>query len=77
MIKGQAMSFTKGFTKGQEFNIWAASTNNSDFNQRYQWCLENLGPALDYPPRWQPIGNCGFRFRDLKDEMWFKLRWGG
>lgn len=52
--------------------------NNSLFDQRYNWCLENLGPALDYPPRWEIIGlgNIKFKFRDPKDEMWFKLRWG-
>jgi hypothetical protein len=51
---------------------------HSPFNQRYNWCLANLGPGLESPPRWEPIGigNPKFRFRDPKDEMWFKLRWG-
>ena len=62
---------------GQEVTAWAGMfVDNIRFNQRYDWCLENLGPALDYPPRWQPVGNLAFKFRDPKDEMWFKLRWG-
>ena len=52
--------------------------NHSPFNQRYDWCLANLGPGLESPPRWEPIGigNPKFKFRDPQDEMWFKLRWG-
>jgi hypothetical protein len=49
-------------------------------DERYDWCLKHLGPAQDYPPRWQP-GDLGyplrFRFRDPADEVWFRLRWGG
>jgi hypothetical protein len=60
--------------------VWYDEETNTIFDQRYNWCLENLGPATDYPPRWAPtgtaIGNAGFRFRDPQDEVWFKLRWG-
>lgn len=51
---------------------------NTPYNQRYTWCLENFGPDLDYPPRWEPVGTSPtqFRFRDPKDELWFRLRWG-
>jgi hypothetical protein len=48
------------------------------FDERYNWCLANLGPATDYPPRWEP-GELGhplkFRFRDPKDRIMFMLRW--
>ena len=59
-----------------KFTVWYDDLANTEFDKRYNWCLENLGPATDYPPRWQPVGNMAFRFRDPKDEMWFKLRWG-
>jgi len=43
--------------------VWYDEMTNTLFDQRYNWCLENLGPATDYPPRWQPtgtgIGNAG------------------
>ena len=59
--------------------VWIDDVDtHSTWNQRYDWCLANLGPATDYPPRWQPIGigQARFRFRDPQDEVWFKLRWG-
>jgi hypothetical protein len=47
-------------------------------DQRYDWCLEHLGTAQDYPPRWSP-GELGhplnFRFRDPRDELLFKIQW--
>ena len=50
-----------------------------EFFKRYDWCLEHLGTAQDYPPRWAP-GELGhplnFRFRDPADEVWFRLHWG-
>lgn len=52
----------------------------SKFDERYNWCLANLGLASQYPPRWEPGGPMGnpleFRFRDPLDELLFKLRWG-
>ena len=67
--------------KGTEIeSVWYDEINNTEFDKRYNWCLENLGPATDYPPRWQPIvigiSQSTFRFRDPADEMWFRLRWG-
>lgn len=59
--------------------VWMDELSDTPFNHRYNWCLENLGPGLEYPPRWQ-MGEIGsplkFRFRDPADEVWFKLRWG-
>jgi hypothetical protein len=66
-------------SKGQQITgVWYDEIANTPFNQRYNWCLANLGPARDYPPRWEPIGigNPKFKFRDPQDEVWFKLRWG-
>jgi hypothetical protein len=51
---------------------------DTPFNQRYNWCLENFGPGLEYPPRWESgeLGNpLKFRFRDPYDEILFLLRW--
>jgi len=66
--------------KGAEISgVWIDDVDrHSPFNQRYNWCLENLGPATDWPARWEPtgIGNPKFKFRDPKDEVWFRLRWG-
>ena len=63
---------------GKQTYNWYDEINNTRFDKQYNWCLENLGPATDYPPRWQPIsiGQAQFRFRDPADEMWFKLQWG-
>jgi hypothetical protein len=64
---------------GKQAYNWYDEVANSLFDQRYNWCLANLGPATDYPPRWEPIGlgNIKFRFRDPRDEVWFRLVWGG
>jgi len=65
--------------KGTEIeSVWYDEINNTEFDKRYNWCLENLGPATDYPPRWWPVdlGRGSFRFRDPADHVWFKLRWG-
>ena len=66
--------------KGKQITgVWIDDINpNSPFNQRYDWCLANLGPGLESPPRWEPIGigNPKFKFRDPRDEVWFRLRWG-
>ena len=63
---------------GRQAYTWYDESANTEFDQQYNWCLENLGPATDYPPRWQPIGigQARFRFRDPADQLWFKLRWG-
>lgn len=67
-------------TQGHEITgVWLDEIDrHAPFNQRYNWCRENLGPGLESPPRWEPIGigNPKFRFRDPADEMWFRLRWG-
>ena len=66
--------------KGKQITgVWIDDLDtHSPFNQRYDWCLKYFGTAQDYPPRWAP-GELGyplkFRFRDPRDEMWFKLRW--
>ena len=66
--------------KGTEIKaVWIDDVDaHSPWNQRYDWCLANLGPGLESPPRWQPIGigNPKFKFRDPADEVWFRLRWG-
>lgn len=66
--------------KGTEIeSVWIDDLDtHSPWNQRYDWCLENLGPATDYPPRWWPVdlGRGSFRFRDPADQLWFRLRWG-
>jgi hypothetical protein len=64
---------------GRQAYTWYDEVNNTIFDRQYNWCLENLGPATDYPPRWQPIGigQARFRFRDPRDETLFLLRWGG
>jgi hypothetical protein len=65
--------------KGTEIeSVWYDEINNTEFDKRYNWCLENLGPARDYPPRWWPVdlGRGSFRFRDPADQLWFRLRWG-
>jgi len=65
--------------KGKTFTgIWYDEVVNTEFDKRYNWCLENLGPATDYPPRWEPIGigNPKFKFCDPRDEILFLLRWG-
>jgi hypothetical protein len=63
---------------GKQTYNWYDEINNTRFNQRYDWCLANLGPGLESPPRWEPIGigNPTFKFRDPADHLWFKLRWG-
>lgn len=66
-------------SKGHEITgVWYDEIADTPYNQRYTWCLENLGPGLEYPPRWEPIGTgpTKFRFRDPADQLWFKLRWG-
>ena len=66
--------------KGTEIKVvWIDDVDtHSPWNQRYNWCLENLGPARDSPPRWWPVdlGRGSFRFRDPADHLWFRLRWG-
>ena len=65
--------------KGTEIvNVWYDEIANTEFDKRYNWCLENLGPATDSPPRWWPVdlGRGSFRFRDPADQLWFRLRWG-
>ena len=66
--------------KGTEIeSVWIDDLDtHSPWNQRYDWCLENLGPATDYPPRWWPVdlGRGSFRFRNPADQLWFRLRWG-
>jgi hypothetical protein len=44
--------------KGTEIKtVWIDDVDtHSPWNQRYDWCLENLGPATDSPPRWCSIG---------------------
>jgi hypothetical protein len=57
--------------KGTEIeSVWYDEINNTEFNKRYNWCLENLGPARDSPPRWWPVdlGRGSFRFRDPADQ---------
>ena len=65
--------------KGKTFTGILYHEVDTEFNRQYNWCLENLGPATDYPPRWEP-GELGhplkFRFRDSKDKIMFILRWG-
>ena len=43
--------------KGTEIKaVWIDDVDtHSPWNQRYDWCLANLGPATDYPPRWWPV----------------------
>ena len=65
--------------KGTEIeSVWYDEINNTEFDKRYNWCLENLGPATDSPPRWWPVdlGRGSFRFRNPADQLWFRLRWG-
>ena len=66
--------------KGTEIKtVWIDDVDtHSPWNQRYNWCLENLGPTTDSPPRWWPVdlGRGSFRFRDPADHLWFRLRWG-
>ena len=64
--------------KGKITGVIIDELANTPFNQRYDWCLENLGPATDSPPRWWPVdlGRGSFRFRDPADHLWFRLRWG-
>lgn len=65
--------------KSESQGTWFDIDANNAFDQRYNWCLKNLGPATEYPPRWEP-GETGhplkFRFRDPKDELLFTLKWG-
>lgn len=66
--------------KGTEIeSVWIDEFTDTRWDRCYNWCFENMGPATDYPPRWQP-GDLGdplrFKFRDPRDELWFKLRWG-
>jgi hypothetical protein len=76
MIGVNDMTTTKQLISNQ---VWYDEKVNSRFDQRYDWCLEHLGTAQDYPPRWSP-GELGhplnFRFRDPADEVWFRLHWG-
>lgn len=64
--------------KGKITGVIIDELANTPFNQRYDWCLANLGPGLESPPRWEPIGigNPKFKFRDPRDETLFLLRWG-
>jgi hypothetical protein len=66
-------------TKGLNItSMWIDEIADTPFNHRYTWCLENLGPGLEYPPRWQPgeLRNpLKFRFSNPHDELLFLLRW--
>ena len=48
--------------------------------QVFQWCEDNFGPMVQHPDawsRWAPGAAWStIRFRDARDYMWFKLRWG-
>ena len=63
---------------GRQAYTWYDESANTEFDKRYNWCLANLGPATDSPPRWWPVdlGRGSFRFRDPADHLWFRLRWG-
>ena len=57
---------------GKQTYSWYDESANTEFDKRYNWCLENLGPATDYPPRWWPVdlGRGSFRFRNTAANDW-------
>jgi hypothetical protein len=78
MVYFKMGTFNRSLNSNMSTRGWTAVRLPEKLNREeaFIWCYKNFGkPGFLSDRRWAPL-EFTIQFRDKKDAMWFKIKWG-